>query len=716
MSNKNKSSKGIRSFSGQFWLVVMFEFFERGAYYGMMSFISVYFVNILDFPKENVGVIKGVIQPLLYFLPIISGALADRFGYRKLFLIAFSFLGGGYLLTSQVTSYGAVFIALMIMGIGAGTFKPLITGSIAKTTNEDNSTLGFGIYYWSINIGAFLFPLILVPFLKAINPTYVIIASGICTASMIIPTLLFFKDPVKLEKINKRDQTNLLQTIANAFEIIYSPIVLLFYQMKKSKLAKIIIGMLLAVVLVYSITSYLENPSVTEPYSKIGIKKENTTLIFQVDRNMLGKENYTLSLDKRDTNKVHLTIFKPAILNEFSEDIVKKLYDFPGIGKIDEEQLKNWIKTSDNKVTLHLIKDQSITSDFTIKKQSDNEYTLYLKKLKNFPQYQDKLVTKLHEYPILAGITKTDLQNLYKSSQIRPFFLLFVVSLIIVGIFISTITYRTNKREETKKPGNTLAFIFTLVLGAGIWLLPGLSLLGRIISSVIYLSLTSLFIIDKSSQDKFIDHAKFLLMIFLYSGFWVLYFQMFDSVLWYVQSYVNSSSLNHAVNSFLGFLGINIDWFFDVEHVTVINAGTIIVLQIIISSLVKNKKALPTMIFGISLGTIGMAILAINTSIWVFVAGIMIFSIGEMTAHPKFYSYIGLIAPKDRKGMYMGYVFLYGVFGSSIGGIIGARLYVHFVDTLNQPKTLWLVFAGIGVFTMIALALYNKFLKPHSEG
>ena len=108
-----------------------------------------------------------------------------------------------------------------------------------------------------------------------------------------------------------------------------------------------------------------------------------------------------------------------------------------------------------------------------------------------------------------------------------------------------------------------------------------------------------------------------------------------------------------------------------------------------------------------------MAILAINTSIWVFLIGIMIFSLGEMTAHPKFYSYIGLIAPQDKKGMYMGYVFLYGVFGSSIGGIIGARLYVYFVDTLNQPKTLWLIFAGIGVITMVALALYNKFIKPH---
>ena len=713
MSNNKKASPGISSFSGQFWLVVMFEFFERGAYYGMMSFISVYFVNILDFPKENVGVIKGVIQPLLYFLPIISGALADRFGYRKLFLIAFSFLGGGYLLTSQVTSYGAVFIALVIMGIGAGTFKPLITGCIANTTNEDNSTLGFGIYYWSINIGAFLFPLILVPFLKAINPTYVIIASGICTVSMIIPTILFFKDPVKLKKINKRDQTNLLQTLANAFEIIYSPIVLIYHQMRKSNLAKIITGVLLAVMLMYSIASYLQTPSVSEPYAKIGIIKQNTSLVFEVDRNMLGKDNYSFSIDKNDTSKINLTIFKPDLLENFSQPIIKKLHNYPGFEQINNQEIKNWITTSDKKITLHLIKADTLKKPYTIKKQSHQEFTIYLRSLKNFPEYQDIVTAELHTYPVLNWITTNDLQALYTSSQIKPFFLLFVVTLLIVGIFISFVTHQTRKKEKTPGAGNAYSFIFTLILGCGIWLLPGLSLLGRIISSVIYLSLTSLFIIDQSNPSKFIDHAKFLLMIFIYSGFWVLYFQMFDSVLWYVQAYVNSSSLNQAINNFLGLLGIHINWFFDVEHVTVINAGTIILLQIIISSLVKNKKALPTMIFGISLGTIGMAILAINTSIWVFLIGIMIFSLGEMTAHPKFYSYIGLIAPQDKKGMYMGYVFLYGVFGSSIGGIIGARLYVYFVDTLNQPKTLWLIFAGIGVITMVALALYNKFIKPH---
>ena len=151
----------LRSFPFTFWIVIVFEFFERGSYYGVMSILSVYLTDKLGFPKEDVGVIKGTIQPLLYFLPILSGALADRFGYRRTLLAAFSLLGSGYFLASRATGYWAVFISLVIMGLGAGTFKPVISSSIARSTNENNSTFGFGIYYWSINLGAFLFPLAL---------------------------------------------------------------------------------------------------------------------------------------------------------------------------------------------------------------------------------------------------------------------------------------------------------------------------------------------------------------------------------------------------------------------------------------------------------------------------------------------------------------------------------------------------------------------------
>jgi dipeptide/tripeptide permease len=242
---------------------------------------------------------------------------------------------------------------------------------------------------------------------------------------------------------------------------------------------------------------------------------------------------------------------------------------------------------------------------------------------------------------------------------------------------------------------------------------------------------------------------RFILFIFIYSWFWILYFQMFDSVLWYVKEFVDASELNVFISNIIGF-----DWKFDIEHVTVINAATIILLQLLVSNIVKKTKPLPTLITGISIGTIGMAILAINSNIWVLLIGLFLFSIGEMTAHPKFISYLGSIAPPDKKATYMGFGFMYGFFGSFIGGFLGAWLYVRFIDnpmiafvksaittrnlnatlpdnvqiaeaikiansvgiskseivTYAYTSELWLVFSGIGVMCIIGLILYQKFI------
>jgi len=717
MASDKKSKKGLRQFSGQFWLVIMFEFFERGSYYGMMSILSVYLTNHLHFAKESVGIIKGTIQPLLYFLPIISGALADRFGYRRTLMVAFSFLGLGYFLTAQVTSYALVFGALVVMGFGAGTFKPIISGTIARATDESNSTLGFGIYYWSINLGAFLFPLILVPFLKKIDWSLVIIASAIGTASMLIPTIFFYKDPVKRDVNNKASQTNLIQTLANAFEIIYSPVVLLYHTMKKSKVRKFVILVFLLIVFLFSLNKYLQTPEAKEKYASIGIKKDRTIMIFEVSRNMLAPSDFKISTEGGFGDPIFVTIYKPNHLNEFSDDLLAKLRQYPGLDSITKNDLENYIEMSDRKIEISMMRGYDDESDFSIQKVHENQFVIVLNKPADFEEFKTDLLIQLHQYPILAGLKLEHLNKLYHESNGRSFFFLYVIFLIVIGLVIIVLSIQPNKDIEKVKQSYSLPFTVIVLLGLALWVLPGLTVLGRIVSFIIYLTITSLLIIDKSDEAKFVDHAKFLLMIFLYSGFWILYFQMFDSVLWYVQAYVDATSLNNVINKFLGIFGIHLNWFFDVEHVTVINAGTIILLQLIISNIVKRTRALPTMITGITFGTIGMAILAISTNIWVFLVGIILFSIGEMTAHPKFISYIGIIAPVDRKAMYMGYLFLYGVFGSSIGGILGAKLYVHFVDNLNQPKLLWLIFSGIGVATIVALLLYNKFLatKPTSH-
>ena len=110
----------------------------------------------LGFSTQAVGFLQGIVYAVTYVVPILGGALADRYGYRRMLLVAFSLLAAGYFAAGQVSTYGLVFLALLVMATGSGTFKPIISGTIARTTDERTSAFGFGIYYWTINLGAFI--------------------------------------------------------------------------------------------------------------------------------------------------------------------------------------------------------------------------------------------------------------------------------------------------------------------------------------------------------------------------------------------------------------------------------------------------------------------------------------------------------------------------------------------------------------------------------
>jgi MFS family permease len=206
--------------------------------------------------------------------------------------------------------------------------------------------------------------------------------------------------------------------------------------------------------------------------------------------------------------------------------------------------------------------------------------------------------------------------------------------------------------------------------------------------------------------------ARFMLMIFVYSGFWILYFQNFGSVLWFLRDFVDPGPVNEA----FGAIGIPLS--FDAEHVTVINAGTIILLQVLVSRMVNRVPPLVAMVGGIAIGVLGFVCLAYASTPWIFILGIAVFSIGEMTAHPKYYSYVGLVAPQDKKAVYMGYAFLYGVVGSLIGSNLGGTLYESLLKPLvgqtevgTTLRNFWLLFAAMGLIAMIGLIVYNRFFS-----
>ncbi len=701
--------KGVlRSFPGMFWLVILFEFFERGSYYGVMSILSVYLTDRLGFPKENVGLIKGTIQPLLYFLPIVTGALADRFGYRKVLLAAFTLLGTGYLLTSQATAYTAVFLALCVMGLGAGAFKPIVSGTIARVTDESNSTVGFGIYYWSINLGAFLFPLILVPLLKStVGWSWVIVAAAVGTGAMILPTLLFYREPPADPSVARKD-ANLVQTLADAFEIIYSPVILAVRRAASSpavRAAVVAAGIVLAALGAWR---YLAPGEAVMAAPGTAFAGEGGPYEVRVVRDMTAEAPWTVESAGDPAHPV-LTVHDPDRTLAAAPEVLAALGGAPGT----PEALERAVRTAEQPPRIRLVLDPGAGSP-SVEPGEGGETVVRVP-----PRAEAAgALAALRAVPELAFLPDRTVGELLSRASRRPFLLGFVA----LVLWAAALAVVLQPRYRDAAPGTRRTMVLGTV-GVGLallWLLPGLSGFARIVSSVIYLTVSAIFLMDLEDLDRFRDHWRFLLLIFLYSGFWVLYFQMFDSVLWYVKAYVDASSLDHAVNGLLASLGIGISWRFDVEHVTVINAGTIILLQLVVSSIVRKTRALPTMIAGILMGTVGMAILAVSTSIWVFIAGIVIFSIGEMTAHPKFISYVGLIAPRDRVATYMGYIFLYGVIGSSIGGVLGANLYVHYVDRLNQPRTLWLIFSMIGVATIAGLLLYSRLVHreaaPEAEG
>src|SRR5512140_728229 len=207
VSTDTEVTRARTGFPATFWVANVMELFERAAYYGMNSVLAVYLAGRVEegglgFSEQSVGFLQSIVYAATYVLPIAGGALADRYGYRRMLLVAFSLLSAGYFASGNVTAYGAVFTALLLMATGAGLFKPIISGTIARSTTEANSGFGFGIYYWMINVGAFIAPLF-VSWLKGFSWSYVFTASALYCALMLLPTLFAYHEPPKPENTKR---------------------------------------------------------------------------------------------------------------------------------------------------------------------------------------------------------------------------------------------------------------------------------------------------------------------------------------------------------------------------------------------------------------------------------------------------------------------------------------------------------------------------------
>src|SRR5258708_37329853 len=84
-------------FERPFWVANISELFERLSYYGVQAVLAIYLHEVLKFSNAQAGDLIGYFGLIVWFLPILGGSLADRFGFRRSLPFSSLFLALVYL-------------------------------------------------------------------------------------------------------------------------------------------------------------------------------------------------------------------------------------------------------------------------------------------------------------------------------------------------------------------------------------------------------------------------------------------------------------------------------------------------------------------------------------------------------------------------------------------------------------------------------------------
>ncbi|MFT4624514.1 MAG: POT family proton-dependent oligopeptide transporter [Myxococcota bacterium] len=139
------------------------EMWERFSYYGMRALLVFYMIKgFLSYGDGDAYKIYGAYTALVYMTPFFGGMLADRLlGPRRAIIFGGLLMAAGHLIMSIENSV-AFFMALALLIVGNGFFKPNISTVVGGlyADGDPRRDGGFTIFYMGINLGAAMAPLL----------------------------------------------------------------------------------------------------------------------------------------------------------------------------------------------------------------------------------------------------------------------------------------------------------------------------------------------------------------------------------------------------------------------------------------------------------------------------------------------------------------------------------------------------------------------------
>ncbi len=145
------------------YMLFFAEMWERFSYYGMRALLVLYIIKgFLGRSDSEAYAIYGAYTALVYATPFIGGMIADKLlGARRAVILGGLLMAAGHLIMT-IEHETPFFIALALLIVGNGFFKPnisTIVGSLYPDKSPQRDA-GFTIFYIGINLGAAMAPLL----------------------------------------------------------------------------------------------------------------------------------------------------------------------------------------------------------------------------------------------------------------------------------------------------------------------------------------------------------------------------------------------------------------------------------------------------------------------------------------------------------------------------------------------------------------------------
>ena len=148
-------------------LYVLFatELWERFGFYTLGAMLALYLrdsVQGMGWREQDATTLFSYYLMFVYASPLIGGWLADKWmGHRLAITVGAFFFAAGYFLL-YVPSVSTLYLALTLVVIGNGFFKPNVSAMVGSLYSEGSKLKdsAYNIFYMGINIGAFLAPVV----------------------------------------------------------------------------------------------------------------------------------------------------------------------------------------------------------------------------------------------------------------------------------------------------------------------------------------------------------------------------------------------------------------------------------------------------------------------------------------------------------------------------------------------------------------------------